>query len=60
MIHNYINHYDHYPCISCGRKFKSELDAQVHAARTKHANFSESTDEIKPMTAEEKQEALAR
>ena len=45
---------------SCGKKFKSELDAQAHAARTKHTNFSESTEEIKPMTEEEKKDALAR
>ena len=43
---------------SCGKLLKSEVDAQAHAARTKHTNFSESTDEIKPLTAEEKQEQL--
>ena len=44
----------------CGKLFKSELDAQAHAARTQHANFSESVDEIKPLTEEEKKAQLAR
>lgn len=33
---------------------------QVHAARTKHQNFSESTEEVKPLTEEEKKAQLAR
>ena len=40
----------------CGKLLKSELDAQAHAARTQHASFSESTEEIKPLTEEEKAE----
>jgi hypothetical protein len=40
----------------CGKLLKSELDAQAHAARTQHASFSESTEEIKPLTEEEKEE----
>jgi len=35
-------------------------DCQTHAARTKHQNFSESTDEVKPLTEEEKKAQLAK
>ncbi|XP_076463982.1 UBX domain-containing protein 1-like [Babylonia areolata] len=41
-------------CDECGKLLKSELDAQAHAARTQHASFSESVEEIKPLTEEEK------
>lgn len=47
-------------CDDCGKLFKSELDVQAHAARTQHSNFSESTDAIRPLTAEEKQQQLAK
>jgi hypothetical protein len=33
---------------------------QTHAARTKHVNFSESTEDIKPLTDEEKKAQVAR
>ena len=33
---------------------------QAHAARTGHANFSESTEAIKPLTDEEKRAQLAK
>uniref|UniRef100_A0ABM0H0A5 UBX domain-containing protein 1-like n=1 Tax=Saccoglossus kowalevskii TaxID=10224 RepID=A0ABM0H0A5_SACKO len=41
-------------CEDCGKLLKAELDVQAHAARTGHQNFSESTEEIKPLTEEEK------
>ncbi|XP_070578908.1 UBX domain-containing protein 1-like [Ptychodera flava] len=47
-------------CEDCGKLLKSEIDVQAHAARTGHQNFSESTEEIKPLTEEEKKEQLAR
>ncbi|KAL5008331.1 hypothetical protein ScPMuIL_013912 [Solemya velum] len=47
-------------CDECGKLLKSEMDAQAHAARTQHASFSESTEEIKPMTDAEKQEQLLK
>lgn len=43
-------------CDDCGKLLKSELDAQAHAARTSHSNFSESTDEVRLLTEEEKQQ----
>ncbi|KAL8623006.1 hypothetical protein ACOMHN_027126 [Nucella lapillus] len=41
-------------CDECGKLLKSELDVQAHAARTQHSSFSESVEEIKPLTEEEK------
>lgn len=42
-------------CDECGKLLKSEVDVQAHAARTQHSKFSESTEEIKPLTEEEKE-----
>ncbi|XP_054758194.2 UBX domain-containing protein 1-like [Lytechinus pictus] len=47
-------------CDECGKKLRTPDDIQVHAARTGHQSFSESTEEIKPLTEEEKKEQLAR
>lgn len=47
-------------CDDCGKLLKSEADAQAHAARTQHSNFSESVEEIKPLTEEEKKVQLAK
>lgn len=47
-------------CDVCGKLLKSELDAQAHAARTQHDQFSESTEEIKPLTEEEKKIQLEK
>lgn len=40
-----------FPCLSNG---------QLHAARSGHSNFSESTEEIKPLTEEEKKQQLEK
>ena len=42
----------------CGKLLRSEIDVQAHAAKTGHSSFSESTEEIKPLTAEEKARQL--
>ncbi|CAD5113694.1 DgyrCDS2854 [Dimorphilus gyrociliatus] len=47
-------------CDDCGKSFRSPSDAEAHAIRTKHANFSESTEEVRPLTKEEKEAQLAR
>ncbi|KAF5291195.1 hypothetical protein FQA39_LY14437 [Lamprigera yunnana] len=47
-------------CDDCGKLLASELEVQFHAAKTKHENFSESTEEKKPLTEEEKKEQLAK
>lgn len=47
-------------CDECGKLLQSEMEVQAHAARTQHASFSESTEEIKPLTEEEKREKLEK
>lgn len=47
-------------CDDCGKRLRSENDVQLHAARSGHSNFSESTDEIKPLTEEEKKQQLEK
>jgi len=44
---------------SCGKLLKSSVEAQAHATHTGHSNFAESTDEIKPLTEEEKKAKVA-
>ena len=46
-------------CNDCGAKLRSHAAAEYHAGKTQHINFSESTEEIKPLTEEEKAEKLA-
>ncbi|XP_062502398.1 UBX domain-containing protein 1-like [Corticium candelabrum] len=43
-------------CDECGKLLCSEKEAQAHATRTGHSQFSESVEEIKPLTEEEKKE----
>lgn len=45
-------------CDDCGKKFRSTAQAEFHASKTEHANFSQSTEEIKPLTEEEKKQRL--
>lgn len=45
-------------CDDCGKKFRSHAQAEWHASKTDHTNFSESTEEIAPLTEEEKQAKL--
>lgn len=40
-------------CNDCNKLFTSQLEVEFHAAKTGHSNFSESTDEKKPLTEEE-------
>lgn len=42
------------------RLFKTQLEVEFHAAKTGHNNFSESTEEKKPLTDEEKKEQMVR
>lgn len=41
-------------CEDCGRLFKTSLEVEFHATKSGHINFSESTEEKKPLTEEEK------
>lgn len=45
-------------CEDCGRKLRSTAQAEWHASKTGHENFAESTEEIKPLTEEEKKQKL--
>ncbi len=37
-------------CNECGKRFRSQEQAQFHASKTEHVDFAESTEEINPMT----------
>lgn len=43
---------------SCNKLFRTQLEVEYHAAKTGHANFSQSTEEKKPLTEEEKKAQL--
>jgi len=43
-----------YKCNECGKLFSSMASLELHANKTGHSDFSESTEAIKPLTEEEK------
>ncbi|XP_035721324.1 UBX domain-containing protein 1-like [Vespa mandarinia] len=45
-------------CDVCGKLFNSSLAVEFHATKSGHDRFSESTEEKKPLTEEEKKEQL--
>ncbi|KAL2158208.1 hypothetical protein VTH06DRAFT_4528 [Thermothelomyces fergusii] len=45
-------------CNECGKKFRNRDLAAFHASKTDHTDFSESTEEIAPLTEEEKKAKL--
>jgi hypothetical protein len=45
-------------CDDCGKRFRSTDQASFHSTKSGHENFSESTEEIKPLTEEEKKQKL--
>lgn len=47
-------------CDECGKLFTSQIEVEFHAAKSGHASFSESTEEKKPMTEEERAEQLRK
>ncbi|XP_050293439.1 UBX domain-containing protein 1-B [Anthonomus grandis grandis] len=47
-------------CEDCGKLFKTNEEVEFHASKSGHENFSESTEEKKPLTEEEKKEQLAK
>ncbi|XP_030385354.1 UBX domain-containing protein 1 [Scaptodrosophila lebanonensis] len=46
-------------CDDCGKVFKDQTEMEYHAAKSGHSNFSESTEEKKALTEEEKKAQLA-
>ncbi|XP_031631865.1 UBX domain-containing protein 1-B [Contarinia nasturtii] len=49
-----------FKCEECNRLFKNQMEVEFHAAKSGHSNFSESTEEKKPLSEDEKKEQLAR
>ncbi|CRK93402.1 CLUMA_CG006938, isoform A [Clunio marinus] len=45
-------------CEDCSRLFKTPLEVEFHATKSGHTNFSESIEEKKPLTEEEKKAQL--
>ncbi|KAJ2305233.1 hypothetical protein H4R23_006343 [Coemansia sp. Cherry 401B] len=46
-------------CNECQKQFKNEELAQYHAVKSGHTDFAQSTEAVKPMSEEEKQQKLA-
>lgn len=49
-----------FKCNDCDRLFKTQVEVEFHAAKSGHSNFSESTEEKKPLTEEEKREQMQK
>lgn len=47
-------------CTDCDRLFQTQSEVEFHAAKTGHINFTESTEEKRPLTEEEKRNQLAK
>ncbi|KAJ3626550.1 hypothetical protein MTP99_017037 [Tenebrio molitor] len=47
-------------CEDCGKLFKTQGEVEYHATKSGHGNFSESTEEKKALSDEEKKEQLAK
>lgn len=45
-------------CNECGKRFRSHAQAEFHASKTDHTDFSESTEEIPQLTKEEQKQKL--
>lgn len=45
-------------CNECGKKFRSKEQAEFHAQKTQHVDFAESTEDIAPLSPEEKKARL--
>jgi len=45
-------------CNECGKKFRGTAQAEFHASKSGHTDFAESTEEIAPLTEEEKKQKL--
>ncbi|KAI5307989.1 hypothetical protein KEM55_006868, partial [Ascosphaera atra] len=45
-------------CNDCQKKFRAQAEAEYHASKSGHVDFAESTEEIAPLTPEEKAQKL--
>ncbi|KAL9064553.1 MAG: hypothetical protein Q9157_007786 [Trypethelium eluteriae] len=41
-------------CQECGKRMRGTAEAEYHASKTQHTDFEQSTEEIKPLTEEER------
>ncbi|CAH2232668.1 jg5293 [Pararge aegeria aegeria] len=48
-----------FKCDECGKLFKNQDEMEFHAAKSNHSSFSESTEEKKPLSEEEKKVQMA-
>ncbi|GMI15117.1 hypothetical protein TrLO_g4160 [Triparma laevis f. longispina] len=48
-----------YKCNDCGKILSSMANLELHANKTGHSDFAESTEEVKPLTEEEKKMKVA-
>ncbi|KAJ5502189.1 Ubiquitin-associated/translation elongation factor EF1B N-terminal eukaryote [Penicillium fimorum] len=46
-------------CNECGKKFRGQSQAEFHASKSGHVDFAESTEEVAPLTEEQKKQRLA-
>ena len=53
-----VEHAQSLVCNECGKKFRDQSAAEFHASKTEHTDFSESVEEIAPLTEEEKRAKL--
>lgn len=58
MLFRSYHHPKSIKCTDCGKVFKSPAFASFHAEKSGHTSFEESTEEIKPLTEEEKKAKL--
>jgi thiol-disulfide isomerase/thioredoxin len=49
-----------YKCNDCGKVFSNMANLELHANKTGHSDFEESTEVVKPLTAEEKAIKIAK
>lgn len=47
-------------CNECNKLFKSQIEVEFHASKSGHSDFSESTEEKKALSEEEKKEQLSK
>ncbi|KAJ5811082.1 Ubiquitin-associated/translation elongation factor EF1B N-terminal eukaryote [Penicillium robsamsonii] len=45
-------------CNECGKKFRGQSQAEFHASKSGHVDFAESTEEVAPLTEEQKKQRL--
>jgi len=47
-------------CDECNKKFRTDSEIEFHAVKTGHQSFSESAEEIKPLSEEERKEQMRK